>query len=91
MDNIYLERQLRVSSSAVHPHVCIRMRRSFCFLQRSIFGTNKLFGTVAGLDGAEWERRTGLLDGGEIGEIDSFVDRKVGELKTRILAWEPQE
>ncbi|KFZ09260.1 hypothetical protein V501_05640 [Pseudogymnoascus sp. VKM F-4519 (FW-2642)] len=51
----------------------------------------RFFGPTAGLDGDEWERRAGLLDEEEIMEIDSFVDQKVEELKTRVLAWEPEE
>jgi hypothetical protein len=35
--------------------------------------------------------KAGLLDEEEIVEIDSFVDQKVDELKTRVLAWEPDE
>ncbi|OBT92290.2 hypothetical protein VE01_09540 [Pseudogymnoascus verrucosus] len=52
---------------------------------------SRFFGPVAGLDGDEWERRAGLLDEEEIMEIDSFVEQKVEELKTRVLAWEPEE
>ncbi|KFZ24893.1 hypothetical protein V502_00626 [Pseudogymnoascus sp. VKM F-4520 (FW-2644)] len=51
----------------------------------------RFFGPMAGLDGDGWERRAGLLDEEEIMEIDSFVDRKVDELKNRVLAWEPEE
>ncbi|KFY84001.1 hypothetical protein V500_09705 [Pseudogymnoascus sp. VKM F-4518 (FW-2643)] len=51
----------------------------------------RFFGPMAGLDGDGWERRAGLLDEEEIMEIDSFVDRKVDELKDRVLAWEPKE
>ncbi|KFY77174.1 hypothetical protein V499_03379 [Pseudogymnoascus sp. VKM F-103] len=51
----------------------------------------RFFGPVAGLDGDEWERRAGLLDEEEIMEIDSFVEQKVEELKTRVLAWKPEE
>lgn len=49
------------------------------------------FGSTDGLDGDEWERRAELLDDKEIMEIDGFVDQKVEELKTPVLAWEPEE
>ncbi|OBT69567.1 hypothetical protein VE03_00801 [Pseudogymnoascus sp. 23342-1-I1] len=55
------------------------------------FLDTRFFGPGLGLEGGEWERRAGLLEEGEIMEIDGFVDRKVDELKTRILAWEPEE
>ncbi|KFY09593.1 hypothetical protein V491_08086 [Pseudogymnoascus sp. VKM F-3775] len=51
----------------------------------------RFFGSTDGLDGDEWERRAELLDDKEIMEIDGFVDQKVEELKTRVLAWEPEE
>lgn len=51
----------------------------------------RFFGSAARLDGDGWERRAELLDKEEIMEIDSFVDQKVEEMKTRVLAWEPEE
>ncbi|KFY01911.1 hypothetical protein O988_02455 [Pseudogymnoascus sp. VKM F-3808] len=51
----------------------------------------RFFGAVDGVEGDEWERRAELLDKEELMEIDSFVDQKVVEMKTRALAWEPEE
>ncbi|KFX87302.1 hypothetical protein V490_08362 [Pseudogymnoascus sp. VKM F-3557] len=51
----------------------------------------RFFGAVDGVEGDEWERRAGLLDKEELVEIDSFVNQKVDEMKTRALAWEPEE
>ncbi|OBT76086.1 hypothetical protein VF21_04867 [Pseudogymnoascus sp. 05NY08] len=50
----------------------------------------RFFGAADGLDGDECEKRAGFLDE-EIMEIGNLVDQKVEELKTRVLAWEPEE
>lgn len=72
--------------------VVYAVRKSFAF--DVIFWKyldTRFFGPTAGLDGDGWERRVEFLDKEEIMEIDSFVDQKVEEMKTRVLAWEPEE
>ncbi|ATY63204.1 phosphotransferase family [Cordyceps militaris] len=41
--------------------------------------------------GDAWRRRLGLLDEKTRAAMDSFVERKMAETQTRVLAWDPDE
>ncbi|PYI10700.1 hypothetical protein BO78DRAFT_180830 [Aspergillus sclerotiicarbonarius CBS 121057] len=45
----------------------------------------------AGIPEESWEDRIGLLNGKQKQDMESFVERKLEEMKSRVLAWEPDE
>ncbi|KAL1966174.1 hypothetical protein VTN77DRAFT_4726 [Rasamsonia byssochlamydoides] len=55
-------------------------------------GSSCIFnGPGAGWEGDGWERRAELLDEEERKKLDKFVSLKLEQMKSRALAWEPDE